>query len=654
MSLPAARPLASARPERAGGAPAQGGAAKELGDGSLPVGLTPETRDVLIARAPLPARRRLTLGGALRAALFDLLPRLVAIVAVCFAVASGIALRERTFTFTAPVRFYGDISNGLNQGNRVLNYAGIAPKKGERVPMAAVVTAWVKMYDDLYARERPGGYSLDYTPLRLMVMTLWAREVRAEKGAAVGYSDELGVMPLRFNTGCELVAAVGMFLLVAHWRRVSQPRLKLRDAYVTWRGSGWDALARHGPWMVGLLAGTLLWFNPAIIVDAHAFPQWDVWILPFFLFACYAASRNAWVIAGALLALGAMFKGQGLLVAPVIAAWPLLQGRPVAVLRMVMGVAAGVALATWPWLVRADVAVKWMAVASGAAVFLAVAGWALRRRGAWTRHLSMAMFGACAVGAMVYPAYAGGDALWNWTLVGLAAIAAASLWAKPIRALPYVLIGVWSFGALLSAWRFGGSWSWLAIGFIFPTDHYQAPALGPIANFNVILMNNYGWGLKDRMFGTWTLQESMRAVYFATIAPIAVMLAWHARRNSPRALLCMCAPWVLMFAFVPQMHERYLIWGAAITAAAVALGPGYLLLHLAVTTIGFLCVATQVLNTNGRWWPEANHLFNSTLPGLGWATTLLALTYLYLCLIPPRRRLPVAAEAAGSVMSRAA
>ena len=53
-----------------------------------------------------------------------------------------------------------------------------------------------------------------------------------------------------------------------------------------------------------------------MILDAHGWPQWDVWILPFYLFAALVALKNRWFWCGCLLALGAMFKGQLLFVVP--------------------------------------------------------------------------------------------------------------------------------------------------------------------------------------------------------------------------------------------------------------------------------------------------------------------------------------------------
>ena len=47
----------------------------------------------------------------------------------------------------------------------------------------------------------------------------------------------------------------------------------------------------------------LLWLNFAVLIDAHAWPQWDVWLLPFFLGAMWAASTRRWMLAGFVFAL---------------------------------------------------------------------------------------------------------------------------------------------------------------------------------------------------------------------------------------------------------------------------------------------------------------------------------------------------------------
>ena len=87
-----------------------------------------------------------------------------------------------------------------------------------------------------------------------------------------------------------------------------------------------------------------------MILDAHGWPQWDVWILPFYLFAAFAALKNRWFVCGCLLATGAMFKGQLLFVAPFFVLWPLWQKRWNRALRVLAGFIATAALIASPWL----------------------------------------------------------------------------------------------------------------------------------------------------------------------------------------------------------------------------------------------------------------------------------------------------------------
>ena len=69
----------------------------------------------------------------------------------------------------------------------------------------------------------------------------------------------------------------------------------------------------RGTW-IALLVGILTWLNPLVLFNAHAWPQWDIWPMPFFLFAVYFALRRWWLAAGLLIGFGPVFKGQILMV----------------------------------------------------------------------------------------------------------------------------------------------------------------------------------------------------------------------------------------------------------------------------------------------------------------------------------------------------
>ena len=68
------------------------------------------------------------------------------------------------------------------------------------------------------------------------------------------------------------------------------------------------------------IAGGLLWLDPAVMVDGYGWPQWDIWCVPFYIWAAWAASTNRWFATGVLLLIGAMFKAQLMMVAPVLLA----------------------------------------------------------------------------------------------------------------------------------------------------------------------------------------------------------------------------------------------------------------------------------------------------------------------------------------------
>jgi len=86
----------------------------------------------------------------------------------------------------------------------------------------------------------------------------------------------------------------------------------------------------------GLVAALFIWFDPSVIVDAHIWPQWDVWMLPPFFLAALLATVD-WCFPGIVLGVGVMFKGQLLMLGPVLALWPLLSGRYGALGRVVSG-----------------------------------------------------------------------------------------------------------------------------------------------------------------------------------------------------------------------------------------------------------------------------------------------------------------------------
>src|SRR5436190_21132421 len=271
-----------------------------------------------------------------------------------------------------------------------------------------------------------------------------------------------------------------------------------------------------------------------MILDAHGWPQWDVWILPFYLFAALAALKNRWFWCGCLLSLGAMLKGQLLFVAPLFLLWPLWQKRWMSALHALAGFTATAALIVSPWLLRTPVA--WIAFAAVAGASLLVAlRYKLPHRAAW--------------------------------LAGILGCA------------------VFVIGALT-----GGSFAWFKIGFLYGTKHY--PYLFISSCYNLAsLLAAAGWSLKDDFLSAHvgsvhfhlTLQWALRLFFLGAVVLCARGAARHLRNRDPRVLIAITAPWLLMFALLGQMQERYLVWSAVVSAVALGVSVRLSIIHFIIS-----------------------------------------------------------------------
>ena len=300
----------------------------------------------------LPVRERALRRGFWRVAVwFIVLDVLIAAFVV------GVRLRQfmwiHTDTPYHSMRFDFDIENAHHWGSTILRHAtakaATAGKGGSGTDWKYFLPAYFELYQQVIDEHPEGQFGLDYTPARLLVAALW---VRHEKLIYPHVNAWVRPYPytaplLWFNTICEMIAALGAFLLVRHW---------------VWRGTlktNADPKRADSPvptraWVVGLVAALLIWFNPAMLYDAHVFPQWEVWLLPSFFFAAWFASRGNWLLAGLVVPIGMMLKGQLAIILPIFILWPLFEGNWRGALRFVIGFLVGSLILVLPWLVRAD------------------------------------------------------------------------------------------------------------------------------------------------------------------------------------------------------------------------------------------------------------------------------------------------------------
>src|SRR6266436_205484 len=463
--------------------------------------------------------------------------RIFAILFIFTLFVGGVQLRRWIGENTRHVRYQHDIVNAFYWGQETLKEArDLAPDTVSANSWTGLFRGYLALYDRVKQEAYKNDYGLDYPPLRLLTMAIWSKQVRDGYPWVDNEHPKLVNPLLKINLVCELVSAAAIFLLV---RLCVQRSLHAHSTWPVW-------LSReHRASICGFAAASVAWLEPSMIFDAHGWPQWDAWILPFYLFAALAALKERWFWCGCLLAAGAMLKGQLLFVAPFFVLWPLWQKRWIAALRVLAGFTATSALIVSPWLLRTPAA--WIAVSTVTVISsLFVLRYKLPHEAA-----SLAGIIGCAV----------------------------------------FVIGAFA----------GGSFAWLSIGFIYGTEHY--PYLFISSCYNLpSLLSKVGWSLKDSFlsahFGSLhlhlTLQWTLRLLYVCGLALCAHGLARNLRDRDPRVLIAIAAPWLLMFALLGQMHERYLMWGAVVSAVALGVSVRLSIIHF-VISIASTAMIVQIM-----------------------------------------------------------
>ena len=96
-----------------------------------------------------------------------------------------------------------------------------------------------------------------------------------------------------------------------------------------------------------------------------------------------------------------------------------------------------------------------------------------------------------------------------------------------------------------------------------------------------------------------TLQWTLRLLYLVALALCARGLARHLRDRDPRVLIAIAAPWLLMFALLGQMHERYLMWGAVVSAVALGVSVRLSIIHF-ILSAASTAMIVQVMLTDKK------------------------------------------------------
>jgi hypothetical protein len=414
--------------------------------------------------------------------------------------------------------------------------------------------------------------------------------------------------------------------------------------------------------MCALVAGTIAWLNPASILDSFGWPQWDTWLPPFFLLAAVLVTLDCWIMAGFVLGIGCMFKGQLIFVAPVLWLCPLLAWWPRRFVRILTGTAVGAGLIVWPWLVTNQNALKWIFFAVATAVFFCalstVRGFLWQQgKEAWGQ-LSANWARPLGEGVLI------GAALFLvamvWLVVALMmrhgtplaplllAIAIVAMpWALQWRRFGPWILTVFAASLWLAYFYCDGSPSWWTVGFVYGTQKHSVMQLGAqsLSNLSSILHERYQWELHDHVATLNFLHSSFDldvqgfcgAIYVVCALLCAGAAAMHMRRNDARFLITLVAPWVLFTILLTQMTARYTVLPAVIASSLVGISVEMSLLPFLQTVLACVMLGNQTLGQNTSTAPIAFSITQPTYPDLGWMTVLLAVVFLVCALVPSMR-----------------
>jgi hypothetical protein len=567
----------------------------------------------------------------------------------CYAGQYGVRFRHWMWDTTVPIRFVSDINRGFQWGQ-------LAAKE-----------SYLNQYEKMQPQQPTDENWLDYEPLRLAVMTCWA------KWASIHFpqvdrwdknqSFALTAPVLHFNLFMEVVGMICAFFLTRLW-------------YLRFNGTPQDpdslACFFRG-WVPGLAAVLLLWFNPAIVLSAYGWPTWDMWIIPPFLLAALLASLDWWFAAGIAIGVGIMFKGQQIVALPVFIIWSLMLLRPMMTVRFLGGAVIAIAIIVSPWLLTyipaeklADArqiqaiygqaanvppgtfkiarsvdgpAFTWVIAVLFASTFLPYVSWLTLKntsetKSRWTKLLAsprawqaLAAFTAFAL------------VVWPWLLkrnrsgwpIGVSAaclLACCVLLIRPrgIAALAATSTGI---ALLLCILVFHGSTAWYDCGIRFGTIHWPKMYVGLAENLPAILVNDFDWPMENLKITFFTIPAHyllnypadaidisikvfLQTLFSVTLILCCLGIGGHARRRDGRILIALTAPWLMFFCFPPQIHERYLLFAAGISCICVGTSIGMSLIGILLSIVTFaMTLHTMLSSASGH----SRHLLSKILAG---------------------------------------
>jgi hypothetical protein len=190
---------------------------------------------------------------------------------------------------------------------------------------------------------------------------------------------------------------------------------------------------------------------------------------------------------------------------------------------------------------------------------------------------------------------------------------------------------------------------WYRLGFVYGAERFPNVSQFISNTVPALLARRFGWTSWEDTIGhtSVTLKTAMFSLYVFCLVAAAAAMAVHSLRRDRRFLIALALPWMSAYAFMPQMHGRYLLFPATVGAVMVGAGLGFVLLDVLLIALAWVAVGLLMTGSarpghpfldyvGAGWEPTVRLLVQNTSPDTAWIIAFIAVTVFYAAMIPSR------------------
>ena len=478
----------------------------------------------------------------------------------------GLVLRIVNWETSTSIRFEYDLKQAWNWGN-MANVYGL-----------------VNVYDIIIIKNPDGNYKLDYVPLRLSVAWAWNKinQFRYSKRSTWKPAFTFNLPLLFFNWITEILSCIAIYLLVRD--------LSPKKSY------------KAGTISIACIAAMIFYLNPALIVSSFGRPSTDTWLLAPILWSIWCAYSGRWWAAGLILSIGAMLKGQVFIATPILIACAMSRGQIKSLLRFISGMLCGIAMIGLPWILT-----SWNPDAIERQYNPQIISWLFVfmifiRCIYWFKHQSPSI-GLCYFFITLTTAFISisvillSSNLWiSLAHLSLLAILISCIYLLSPKEALVAAISLVAINILITDYYFENNYDWLRIGIGYGASKFSnALAIEHPYNLGAILQNTLHWRSATPVIGnTVTAWGLLFTITFILLVITIFSTALLFQRRHVFFLSAFCLTWLIWFSFAPQIHERYLMFGAVLGCLTLAHHRGLFYVSVVFSLVSWL-MTTRVM-----------------------------------------------------------